>query len=149
MGGTMRAAYRVLAGLVAIGVVLQAMFIAWGFFTVGKDIEGGTVFDQNSSDPVGLSLHGIFGTMVIPLLAILLLIVSFFAKVNGGVKWALYVFGLVVLQIALAFGGFAAPVVGALHGANALALLAVAGLAARRAAGAPAAAGTESTKTAA
>ncbi|MFD7156647.1 DUF6220 domain-containing protein [Kribbella sp. NPDC059898] len=143
----MKAAYRVLAGLVAIGVVLQAMFIAWGFFTVGKDIDGGAVFDKNSSDPAGLALHGIFGSMVIPLIALLLLIVSFFAKVDGGIKWALYVVGLVVLQIALAFAAFAAPVVGVLHGANALALLAVAGIAARRAAGAPAAAGAESTKT--
>jgi hypothetical protein len=70
--------------------------------------------------------------MVMPLLALLLLIVSFFARVAGGVKWAAFVFGLVILQVALAFVSFAAPVVGALHGLNALALLAVAGLAARR-----------------
>ena len=141
----MRATYRVLAGLVAVGVVLQAMFIAWGFFAVGKDVDGGAVFDKNSSDPVGLALHGIVGSSVIPLIALLLLIVSFFAKVDGGVKWALYVFGLVVLQIALAFASFAAPIVGALHGANALALMAVAGIASRRAAGVPVAA--ESTTT--
>ncbi|GAA1135211.1 hypothetical protein GCM10009630_37490 [Kribbella jejuensis] len=141
----MRATYRVLAGLVAVSVVLQAMFIAWGFFTVGKDVDGGAVFDKNSSDPAGLALHGIFGSSVIPLLALLLLIVSFFAKVDGGVKWALYVFGLVVLQIALAFASFAAPIVGALHGANALALMAVAGIAGRRAAGVPAAAASSTT----
>ncbi|HZX04723.1 hypothetical protein [Kribbella sp.] len=132
----MRAAYRVLAGLVAIGVVLQAMFIAWGFFTVGKNIDGGAVFDKNTTDPSGLSLHGIFGTTIIPIVALLLLIVSFFAHVQGGVKWALYVVGLLVLQIALAFASFGAPVVGLLHGLNAFALAAVAGLAARRAAGA-------------
>ncbi|MGZ0150574.1 DUF6220 domain-containing protein [Kribbella sp. WER1] len=129
----MKAAYRALAGLVAIGVVLQAMFIAWGFFTVDKDLDGGAVFDKNSAATTGLSLHGIFGTMIIPIVALLLLIVSFFAKVDGGIKWALYVVGLVVLQILLAFLSFSAPVVGVLHGLNAFALLAVAGMASRRA----------------
>jgi hypothetical protein len=122
------------------------MAIAVGWFTALKDLDGGLVIDKNYDGNWGHSVHSIVGSMIIPLLAILLLIVSFFAKVDGGVKWALYVFGLVALQIAFAFAAFAAPVVGALHGANALALLAVAGLAARRAAGAPAAAAAESTE---
>jgi hypothetical protein len=129
----MRAAYRVLAGLIAVGVVVQAMFIALGGFTVLKDVDGGSVFDKNSDPNFGQMAHGTTGMMVIPLLAILLLIVSFFAKVDGGVKWALFVFGLVVLQIALAFVSFGAPVVGLLHGLNAFALAAVAGMASRRA----------------
>ena len=36
-------------------------------------------------------------------------------------------FGLIVLQVALAFVAFAAPVVGALHGLNALAIIGTAG----------------------
>jgi hypothetical protein len=78
--------------------------------------------------------------MIIPLLALVLLIVSFFAKVPGGIRWALYVVGLVALQITLAFVSFGAPVVGLLHGLNAFALAAVASMAARRAAAAPVAA---------
>jgi hypothetical protein len=142
----MRATYRVLAGLVSVGVLVQAMAIGVGWFTALKDLDGGLVIDKNYDGNWGHSVHSIVGSIIIPLLAILLLIVSFFAKVDGGVKWALYVFGLVALQLAFAFAAFAAPVVGALHGANALALLAVAGLAARRAAGAPAAAAAESTE---
>jgi hypothetical protein len=142
----MRATYRVLAGLISIGVLVQAMSIAVGWFTALKDVDDGLVIDKNYDGNWGHSVHSVVGSMIIPLLTILLLIVSFFAKVDGGVKWALYVFGLVVLQIAFAFAAFAAPVVGALHGANALALLAVAGIAARRAAGAPAAATTEATE---
>jgi hypothetical protein len=122
------------------------MAIGVGWFTALKDLDGGLVIDKNYDGNWGHSVHSIVGSIIIPLLAILLLIVSFFAKVDGGVKWALYVFGLVALQLAFAFAAFAAPVVGALHGANALALLAVAGLAARRAAGAPAAAAAESTE---
>ena len=141
----MRATYRVLAGLVAVGVVLQAMFIALGWFTAIKDMDDGLVIDKNYDGNIGHTLHGQFGTLVIPILALLLLIVSFFAHVPGGIRWALYVFGLVVLQIALAFLSFGVtPVLGLLHGLNAFALLAVAAIASRRAAGAPAAA-TETT----
>jgi hypothetical protein len=143
----MRAAYRVLASLVAVGVVLQAMFIALGGFTAIKDIDGGAVFDKNSDLNAGQTLHGTVGMMVIPIIALLLLIVSFFAKVDGGIKWALYVVGLVVLQIALAFLSFSAPVVGLLHGLNAFALAAVASLASRRASRAPAAATAETATT--
>ena len=130
----MRSVYRALAGLIAIGVVVQAMAIALAWFTVIKDVDGGLVFDKNSDANVGHMIHTVVGSGVIPLLAILLLIVSFFAKVDGGVKWALYVFGLVALQFGLAAASFGVPVVGALHGLNAFALLAVAGLASRRAA---------------
>ena len=134
----MRATYRVLAGLVAVGVVLQAMFIALGWFTAIKDMDDGLVIDKNYDGNIGHTLHGQFGTLVIPILALLLLIVSFFAHVPGGIRWALYVFGLVVLQIALAFLSFGVtPVLGLLHGLNAFALAAVASLAARRASGAP------------
>ncbi|MEU4287080.1 hypothetical protein AB0E63_02560 [Kribbella sp. NPDC026596] len=142
----MRATYRVLAGLVAIGVVLQAMFIALAWFTAIKDIDDGLVVDKNYDGNTGHMLHGQFGMMVIPLLALLLLVVSFFAKVPGGIKWALYVVGLVALQIALAFVSFGAPVVGLLHGLNAFALIAVASMAARRASAAPVAA-TETAST--
>jgi hypothetical protein len=143
----MRSVYRVLAGLIAIGVVVQAMSIALAWFTVLKDTDDGLVFDKNSDANLGHLIHSIVGSGVIPLLAILLLIVAFFAKVEGGVRWALYVFGLVVLQFALAAVSFSAPAVGALHGLNAFALLGVASMAARRAAAAPAPATTESTDT--
>ena len=45
---------------------------------------------------------------------------SFFAKIPGGTKWALIVFGVVVLQYALAFFARLAtlPALGALHGAQ-------------------------------
>lgn len=127
----MRATYRVLAQLIALGVVVQAMTVALGWFMVLKDVDDGAVFDKNTDFNFGQVSHGIVGMMVIPLLAIVLLIVSFFA---GGVKWAAIIFGLVALQIALAFGAFGIPALGALHGLAALALLAVAGMAGRRAA---------------
>jgi hypothetical protein len=141
----MRSVYRALAGLIAIGVIVQAMAIALAWFIVAKDVDGGLVFDKNSDGNVGHLTHSIVGSIVIPLLVIALLIVSFFAKVEGGVKLALYVFGLVVLQFALAALAFSAPAIGALHGLNAFALLAVAVMAARRAAAQPETAAAAST----
>jgi len=142
----MKSTYRVLAQLIAIGVLLQAMTIALGWFMVLKDVDGGAVFDKNTDFNFGQVAHGMIGLIAIPLLAILLLIVSFFAGIASGVKWAAIVFGLVVLQVALAFAAWGAPVIGALHGANALALIAVAGIAGKRAANQPASAAPTSTE---
>jgi hypothetical protein len=138
----MRSVYRALAGLIAIGVIVQAMAIALAWFTVLKEVDGGLVFDKNSDANAGRWIHTIVGSGIIPLLAIALLIVSFFAKVDGGIRWALYVFGLVALQFALAAVSFGVSAVGALHGLNAFALLAVASMAARRAAAQPVTAAT-------
>jgi hypothetical protein len=129
----MRAAYRILAMLIAIGVVLQAAFIAVGWFTVIHATDDGTVFDKNSDRNWAQAAHGTVGIMVIPLIALLLLIVSFFARIPGGVKWAAITFGVTVIQIVFAFAGFSAPIVGALHGINAFALAAVASIAMRKA----------------
>jgi hypothetical protein len=74
----------------------------------------------------GLALHGINGTMVIPVLALVFFIVSFFAKVPGGVKWAGIVLVLVIVQVTLGILGHQVPALGALHGINALALFGVA-----------------------
>jgi hypothetical protein len=70
--------------------------------------------------------------MLIPLVALIFLIVSFFAKIPGGVAWAAGVFGLVVLQVFLGLFGHETPYLGLLHGANALAVFSVAFMAGKR-----------------
>jgi len=133
----MRSAYRVIARLVALGVVLQASFVALGWFLTLNDIDGGQVVDkaflEDEGWNIGLTLHSVVGLMIMPLLALVLLIVSFFAKIPGGIKWAGFVVLAVVVQVALALVGFSAPVLGALHGINAFVVLGVAEFAARRA----------------
>jgi uncharacterized protein DUF6220 len=125
--------YRVLAYLVAALVVVQAAAIGYAVFGLAKWIDaGGTldkgVFESGGSvgGEAGFATHGIFGTMVIPIVALLFLISSFFAKVPGGVKWAAITFGLVVLQVALGLFSHELAGLGWLHGANALVLFAVA-----------------------
>ena len=131
----MRATYVWLSRLIALGVVLQAAFIAFGTFDILNAADDGRAYTGDFN--TGQVLHSVFGLMVIPLLAIIMLIVSFFARIPGGVKYAGIVFGLVVLQFLLALVAFPVPVLGVLHGLNAFALAAVAGLAGRKATTAP------------
>jgi hypothetical protein len=127
----MRATYRVLAMLIALGVVLQAAFIAWGLFSIHRNADDGQTF-SNTDPGAGITAHGVLGN-IIPLIALILLIVSFFARVPGGVKWAAITFGVAVLQVALAYISYGVPFLGVLHGLNAFALAAVASVAMRKA----------------
>ena len=137
----MRTAYKVLAYLVAAEVAVQAVVMVWGIAGLGKWVDGGGVFDkaviESEGTPpfpevVGILVHGINGMFVIPALALLLLIVSFFTKVRGAIKWAVIVFVLVVVQGQLGELGHDFPLAGAVHGLNAMALFGVALYAGRR-----------------
>jgi hypothetical protein len=117
--------YRVMSGLIALGVLVQAGAIAAGWFTALHDVDSGLVIDKNYDGNAFHGIHGFVGFNVMPLLGLILLIVSFFAakSVPGARKWAGIVFGLILLQVALAMFAFSIPALGALHGINALAVL--------------------------
>jgi hypothetical protein len=138
----MQTVYRIFAYVVAGLVMVQAMVMVFAIDGLGKWVDGGGVLDKAvaaSDQPlpfpeaVGFSIHGVNGMLIIPLVAVLLVVASFFAKVPGAAKWAGLVLLLVVVQIALGLGGHAIPAVGALHGLNALLLFSAAVYAARRA----------------
>jgi hypothetical protein len=130
----MRSVYRVLAWIIAAEVAIQAMVVVYAVAGLGIWVDQGGVFDRAVFESeefafpelVGAMIHGINGMMVIPALALLLLIVSFFAKVPGAVKWAALVLLLVVLQVMLGLLGHGAAIFGALHGLNALLLFSTA-----------------------
>ncbi len=134
----MRGVYRVLAFLVAVEVAIQASFIVWGDAGMGLWIEDGGVIDKATMESafeggeapfpefMAFLFHSINGMMVIPVIALLLVISSFFAKVPRGVTFALAVLGLVVLQVTLGLFGHVVSFLGALHGINALALFSTA-----------------------
>jgi hypothetical protein len=136
----MRIAYKVLAYLVAAEVAIQAMLIVWFIAGLGKWVESGGVLDKAAMESegtpfpqaVGIMAHINNGFFVIPGLALLLLIISFFTKVRGAIKWAVIVFVLVVVQSQLGGLGHDFPLAGALHGLNALALFSAAIYAGRR-----------------
>ncbi len=136
----MRMVYKVLAFVVAGLVVVQAAAIAFAIFGLFAWIEGGGALDASSMESditfpgvVGFMIHGMFGMMLIPIVVLLLLISSFFAKTPGAVKWALIVVVTTAVQIALGIFGHGTPVLGILHGAVALVLFGAAVMAGMRA----------------
>src|SRR5215204_517190 len=96
----MKRLYRVLAYLIAAGVVLQAAAIAYAVFGMFEWVSAGGTIDRaliESDDPqlggiTGFNLHQTVGVTILPLLALLFLISSFFARIPGGIRWALIVF---------------------------------------------------------
>jgi heme A synthase len=137
----MRTVYRVLAYLIAAEVIVQASAMAFGVAGLSHWVKAGGVFDRAVFDSAdapfpevnGLIVHGINGSAVIPALALLLLVISVFAKVPRGSWWAGAVLLLVAVQATLGFSAADLPALGALHGANALLLFTTAFLAAQRA----------------
>jgi hypothetical protein len=123
-------AYRILYYLLSLEVLIQAAVIAWWAFGVTKyaddhgSISHHQLEDGGFGGSAGLSIHAVNGFMIIPLIALVLLVVSFLAKVPGGVRLASITFVLVLVQAYLLPAlSEKSPVVGTLHGAVALAIL--------------------------
>lgn len=128
----MKATYRVVAALIALGVVFQAAVIAFGIF---ESMDTGIAISGGPDQPIlGASLHAVVGLGVIPILTLLLVILSFFARVRGSTRWALLLLLAVVVQILLGGFAFELPALGLLHGANAFVILTFAVVAVRAAA---------------
>jgi len=132
----MRQVFRVLAYVVAAGVVVQAAVIVYAVAGMGLYIDDGGVLDQAAMEQVfageevfpeqaGMLLHGMNGMMVLPVIALLTFVASFFAGVRGAWRWGLAILLLVVLQVMLGLGGHSVPILGGLHGVNALLLFGV------------------------
>ena len=132
----MRGAYKGIAHLIALGVLLQAAFLAAAWFQVINDVDAGAVINTDYDGNAGHALHGMVGMMVMPLLGLIFFILSFFAKLPGGVKWAGLTFLAIVVQVVLAFVSFGVPIIGALHGINAFVVFGLALFAGRRVASA-------------
>ena len=132
-------AYRILAIIIAAEVVIQAMMIVFAVAGLGKYVEDGATIDKAAFEDEDLSftgvagfmVHGINGTLIIPLLGIALLVISFFVKVPGAVKWAGIVLGSIAVQITAGILAHEAPYIGMIHGLNAFILAGSAGYASR------------------
>jgi hypothetical protein len=148
----MRKTYLILARTISVLIVVQAMaivLIVAGLFhwidgggTLDKSVVDG--WDSNPPDWQG-SIGGLFhfflvGTILIPLSGLLLLIVSFFAKIPRGVGLAAAIVVSIIVQYFSAVIADSAPYVGLIHGLNAFILLGLTVAAAMAAKGAPEAA---------
>lgn len=108
---------------IAFAVAGLGRYISAGGSIDKAKMEAGGLFPEDS----GFMVHGINGQMLIPLVAIALLIVSFFAKVPHGVRKAAVLLGLIVVQVILGLTLSGIPSLGILHGLLALGIFAMAG----------------------
>jgi hypothetical protein len=126
----MRSAYKYLAYAIDALILLQAAVIAWAVFGLSKWIDDGNTLTKAKiegdktlfSEENGFMIHGINGQLLIPLIGLILLIISFFAKVPEGPKYAGMLFGGIVIQVALGMAAHAVPALGFIHGFWALLL---------------------------
>lgn len=133
----MKTVYRVLAYAIAALVAVQAAAIGYAVFAQLHWIEDGNTLDGAAleSGAPGNSaflFHALNGAVVL-LVALALLIISFFAKIPKGVRWAVIVLVCTFVQIALGTLSRLLAPIGAVHGAVALVLFGVAVTAAMRA----------------
>jgi heme A synthase len=99
--------YLVLASLIFLGIFLQG-------FLIGAFLFEGAIWGQRAHSFLGLALL---------VLALLLALVGLLAQVPGRMKiWGFVLFGLVLVQMVLASLGGSAPLLAALHPANAMIL---------------------------
>jgi hypothetical protein len=109
-----RIAYRYLAAVFIVDVLVQLFLAGAGVFSAGA---GTAARESSALDP-----HRVNG-MAVMLLALLILAVSLLAR-NGRWRWALPLFVLTLLQPVLAVAGTA----GGLHVLNAAAILGTGGM---------------------
>jgi hypothetical protein len=136
----MRAVYRYWSWLVFLAVVVQVGFAGYGAFSVAGDVEDASVDEDMFADAFGP--HAALGYLVV-LSSLILLILAAIARHR--VKQSAILFGLLILQVLLAWFGFESPFIGFFHPVNALVIFALSGSIAftewqaRKAASAPAA----------
>jgi hypothetical protein len=131
----MKTVYRVLAYAIAALVAVQAAAIGYAVFAQLHFIESGGTLDAatvESAPGTGAFIFHALGGGVVLLAALALLIVSFFAKIPQGVRWAVIVLVATIVQIALGTLSRLVAEIGAVHGAVALVLFGVAVTAAMR-----------------
>jgi hypothetical protein len=118
----MSAVYKYLAGILFLAILVQIGFAGYGAFSVAGDVDGGTVNEEQFEDVFGL--HAGFGYLVV-LIGLILLIVSLIGRIR--IKHTLILFGLLILQVLLAWFGFEVPWIGFFHPINAVLIAGLAG----------------------
>jgi heme A synthase len=139
----MRKAYQVIAWVICALVVVQAGAMALAVSGESKFIDDGGVIDkalvesaQEGGEPpfseaIGFMIHGMNGMMLLPLVGLVFLGVSFAAGFARARMLAAVVLLLIAIQIFMGLSASGLPILGLLHGMNALLIFATAMYAAR------------------
>jgi hypothetical protein len=117
--------YRYWAWIVFIAVCLQIGFAGYGAFFVANAVDDNPVNQDKFDD--GFGLHVGFGYLVV-LLVLVFLLIAFAARVGKQrlIKNAV-LFGLLILQVVLAWIGEAVSAIGFFHPINALLIFGLSG----------------------
>ena len=119
----MRTAFRIVATLTSLAVIVQVGFAGYGSFNaVDKADDAGSVTKKTLEN--GFDPHGVLGTVVVVLM-LLLLIIALVGRYR--IRAAGLLLALGIVQMLLAWGASGAAWVGFFHGINALALAGIAG----------------------
>ena len=116
----MEAVFRYWAWIVYGAVIVQIGFAGYGAFDLAGEVEDAAVDEDRFADAFGL--HAGVGYLVV--LASLVLLILAFASRGGRrrVTHSAILFGLMILQVLLAWFGFEFAVIGFFHPINAVAL---------------------------
>jgi hypothetical protein len=119
------AVYRVWAAIVVAAVVVQIGLAGYGAFYTANKVEDAPVNQSIFDD--GWDLHLGVGYLVL-LSGLVLVLIALLARVGRQrVLRALGLFGLLILQVLLAWFGYEVPVIGILHPINAFLILGLSG----------------------
>jgi len=127
-----RGIYKYWVTLMTVAVVVQIGFAGMGAFDTADKLssEGSTVDEKSFEDSFGA--HAALGSLIV-LSGLLLFLFSLGTRDGSRIKRGGLVFGLLVLQLMLAWTGASAPfILGALHPINAFVILGVLGSTAYR-----------------
>lgn len=123
----MKVVYKWWAALLFVAVVVQVGFAGYGAFFVAEKLDGdGKTVDEDAFMD-GFGLHSGFG-YIVWLLGLVFLVIGLVVGIG---RWRLgkhgALFGLLTLQVLLAWFGFEVPAIGFFHPVNALLIFALLG----------------------
>jgi hypothetical protein len=118
----MRTAFRLVATLTALAVVVQVGFAGYGAFNAIDKADDASVTKKTIEN--GFDPHGFLGSLIV-LLMVILVVIALVGRIKMRIAAILLALGIV--QMLLAWGATGAAWVGFFHGVNALAIAGIAG----------------------
>jgi hypothetical protein len=127
----LRPVFNVLSSLLFAAVVIQVGLAGYGVFNALHKAKSGPVTKEMIES--GFDPHGLVGTVVLGLMVLLVVTAAVGKSRQPWLKWSVALLVLGVIQMILGVVSSSVPVLGFVHGVNALAIYAVAALLAHRA----------------
>src|SRR5271165_6622141 len=122
--------FRWLSAILVVLVVVQVGLAAFGAFDAVHKADKVAITKKTIEN--GFTAHAGVGTLIVILMLVLLIVAAAGRLGPALVKFSCGIFALEVLQLLLGLVSTSAPVVGILHGINALLIFAATGMLAHR-----------------